>query len=110
MSDGIIDLSAERGRRDAPDSEHIRRDDFGRPMYRFTCSYDMCDGRWCLDLWAYNREDADARMNAIRRSGRVDGQVLTSARLYSAPEVVFVLGVLSFGFFGIVANQVFGGA
>lgn len=110
MADDIIHLGAERDRRNGPDADHVRRDDFGRPLYRFTCSYDMGDGAWALDLWAYSREDADARMDAIRRSGRVDGQVWTSGRLYSAPEVAFVVTLLGLGAFGICAQQLLGWA
>lgn len=71
-----IDLTAERNRRTGPDAEHVRKDDFGRPMYHFALSYDMADGQWCAGIWAYSMEDAQARVDAMRASLRLDGQVM----------------------------------
>lgn len=74
MSDGIIDLSAERSRRAAPDSECVKRDDHGREMYLFLLSYDFDGGSWSTGIWTYSAEDAAARVVAMRESLRVDGQ------------------------------------
>lgn len=76
MTDKPIDLNAERNRREAPDPEHVRKDDFGRPMGRFTCSYLLDDGmEWNFDIWAYDFEDAERKLAGIRASAKVDGQV-----------------------------------
>ena len=81
MSEDIIDLSAERNRRAAPDPEHVKRDDFGREMYQFLLSYDFDGGQWGTRLWAYSLDDAQAKVEAMRGSLRVDGQLFSEVRL-----------------------------
>ena len=74
MADEIVDLTAERNRRSAPDPEFVRKDDFGRPLYTFLLSYEMDGKQWSTEVWAYSFEDADARVAAMRDSLKVDGQ------------------------------------
>lgn len=70
----VIDLAAERNRREQPDAEHIIRDDLGVPLYRFLLSYEMDGSRWSAEVWAYSFEDAIRRVAAMRASLNVDGQ------------------------------------
>jgi hypothetical protein len=77
MSD-IIDLNAERSKRDQPDPEFVRKDDFGRPLYTFLLSYEMGGSQWCAEIWAYSFEDAEARVAAMRESLKVDGQAYST--------------------------------
>jgi hypothetical protein len=70
----VIDLNAEREKRDGPDPEFIRRDDFGRPMYLFGLDYAFHGKEWMIELWAYSFEDAEARVEAMRSSLRVMAQ------------------------------------
>jgi hypothetical protein len=77
MSD-IIDLNAERSKRDQPDPEFVRKDDFGRPLYTFLLSYEMAGSQWCAEIWAYSFEDAEARVQAMRESLKVDGQAYST--------------------------------
>jgi len=74
MSD-IIDLNDRRNEREQPDPEFVMRDDFGRPMYTFTLSYDMDGSLWLIHLWAYSHDDAERRVEAMRQSLKCDGQV-----------------------------------
>lgn len=74
MSD-VIDLSAEREKRDAPDAEFVRRDDFGRPLYLFGLEYEFGGKQWACDLWAYSWEDAEGRVAGMRQSLAVSGQI-----------------------------------
>jgi hypothetical protein len=77
MSD-IIDLNAERSKRDQPDPEFVRKDDFGRPLYTFLLSYEMAGSQWRAEIWAYSFEDAEARVQAMRESLKVDGQAYST--------------------------------
>jgi len=71
----VINLDLARADRQRPDAEHVQRDQFGRPMYRFALAYEM-DGRtWGADVWAYSFEDAERRVAAMRVSLSVAGQV-----------------------------------
>lgn len=71
----IINLTTERAKREAPDPEFVRHDDYGRPIYCFTCSYDMGDRRFCTEVWAYDWPDAEARVAAMREGMKVEGQI-----------------------------------
>jgi hypothetical protein len=76
--DDAIDLSAERNKRSGPDAEHVRKDELGRPLYRYLLSYEM-DGEWAgLDVWAYSMDDAQRRVDAMRASVKLDGQAIRS--------------------------------
>ena len=71
----IIDISAERDKRNGPDAEFVRSDDYGRKMFSFSVEYKMGDDGWGFTIWAYSMEDAQARVDAIRASGVLLGQV-----------------------------------
>lgn len=66
----------------APEAEHVSCDQWGRPMFRFIVEYPHLttpsgrDRVWSATIWAYDQEDAEARLDAIRSSGRLSGQVL----------------------------------
>lgn len=71
----VIDLGAARTKREKPDEHHVRRDDYGRPMYRFALSYEMDSRDWCTEVWAYSFEDAENRVAAMSRTLTVQGQI-----------------------------------
>lgn len=71
----VIDLNAARAVRELPDAEHLDRDQFGRPMYRFALTYEMGEKIWGVEVWAYSFEDAEQRVAAMRASLSVAGQV-----------------------------------
>jgi hypothetical protein len=70
-----ISLAAERNKREQPDPEFVRKDDFGRPLYAFALEYQMDGGTWSTQVWAYSHEDAEARVAAMRESLAVRGQL-----------------------------------
>lgn len=78
----IVDLKAEREKRDGPEPDCIRSDGYGRKLFRFGLTYQMDSaealngGRWSIDLWAYSREDAEARCAAMRETLEVGGQII----------------------------------
>jgi hypothetical protein len=74
----IIDLSAKRNEREQPDAEFVRSDEFGRPLYTFGVEYRMDDRTYSFHLIAYDWEDAERRVAAIREDGKVFGQIMTA--------------------------------
>ena len=71
----FIDLGAERNKREQPDPQFVRKDEYGRPLYCFLLSYDFDGGRWSTEVWAYSAEEAAARVEAMRKSLKYDGQL-----------------------------------
>jgi hypothetical protein len=73
----IVDLN-ERRRNAAegrPDPDCILKDGFGREMFKFALSYDLDGKEFGLNVWAYSTDDAKERVEAMRASLRLDGQV-----------------------------------
>ncbi|MCB1470899.1 MAG: hypothetical protein KDK08_27910 [Rhizobiaceae bacterium] len=71
----IINLGAERARRDGPDAEFVRKDEFGRTLYCFITTYQDGEACFSLDLWAYDFADAERRVCNIKASLELAGQV-----------------------------------
>lgn len=78
MSDNIISLGTERAKREGPDADFIKRDDYGRELFTFLLEYQFDGGTWSTTLWAYDMADADARIAAMRGSLELRGQVFTT--------------------------------
>jgi hypothetical protein len=57
-------------------SDYQRLDDFGRQLNLYFCSYKFEDKNYSLDIWAYDMEDAERRVEAIRDSFNLEGQLL----------------------------------
>ncbi len=74
----VIDLNAERSKREQPDPEFVRQDEYGRPIYCFGMEYEMGDKRWSTEVWAYDWADAENRCAAMRDSLKVFGQLYGS--------------------------------
>jgi hypothetical protein len=70
-----IDLSAERAKREAPDADCLRKDDYGRDLLLFALEYNMAGATWALEVWAYSWEDAENRVAAMRESLVISGQI-----------------------------------
>lgn len=77
MSD-ILNLAFERDKRLAPDPEFVRTDDFGRKMYLFALEYRMDGDEWGCEVWAYDVADAQRRVDGMRQSLRILGQMYTA--------------------------------
>ena len=74
----IIDLEALRRSREAPDSDQVRKDEYGRPLYRFLLEYRVCRRTYASDVWAYDMADAEAHVAAMRESLELLGQCYSS--------------------------------
>jgi hypothetical protein len=63
-----------------PADEFVTTDSYGGKMYCFTCSAVLKDGLnerpFLFNFWAYDFADAERKMEAIRSTGRVDGQLI----------------------------------
>ncbi len=71
----IIDLNAERNKREQPDPDCVKRDQYGRDMFLFGLEYKMGEDAWTTHLWAYSWDDAEARVQAMRESLTIYGQI-----------------------------------
>ena len=61
---------------ETPDPEHVTQDPFGRgAFYRFTCSYDHEGREFGFELWATSFADAQRRLESLKRTARLDGQI-----------------------------------
>jgi hypothetical protein len=78
----IIDINKVRSDRERPDAEFIKRDDFGREMFCFSCAYKFDGGDWTFHLWAYDMADAESRVSAMNANGvTLDGMIHTKVPL-----------------------------
>ena len=71
----ILDHQTARAARDRPNADCIKRDDDGREMQLYALAYEFDGGTWSAELWAYSEADAQARVEAMRETLAVDGQV-----------------------------------
>ena len=76
MSD-IIDLNANRNRREQPDPELMTRDEYGRPLYTFVLTYEAGGRTYGTQLIAYDFADAEMKVAGMRESLRVDGKLFS---------------------------------
>jgi hypothetical protein len=58
-----------------PDAAFVKRDAYGRQLYNFAIEYRMNDVVWAADIWAYSHEDAEDRVQAMRKTLALCGQV-----------------------------------
>ena len=70
-----IDLSAERDKREGPDPEYVKRDEYGRPLYTFIAEYRRGDATFSIEFWAYDQDDAQAAVAAMNTGVTLVGQV-----------------------------------
>lgn len=74
----FIDLDAERARRDQPDPEFVRKDEFGRNLYTFAASYCRPDGRkFSIEFLAYDQADAEDAVAGMNLGLTYDGQIFS---------------------------------
>jgi hypothetical protein len=77
VSDNVIEFP--KPEPDKPDDDCvsiIATDDKPVKWFKYSVSFDAPDGsRYAFNIWAMSRDDADARVEAIRASAKLDGQV-----------------------------------
>ena len=52
----------------------------GKPVkwFKFYCSFQCEDGEFAFSIWALNQADAERRMEQLRKTAKVEGQIYTS--------------------------------
>ncbi len=56
---------------------HLYVDEEGEVWKRFSASYtDSRGAEMSFELWATSMDDAEARLKALKETGRIDGQIL----------------------------------
>jgi hypothetical protein len=71
----IIDLSAHRPDPNAPDADCVTTDPQGRDMALFLVCFTHDGAEVGLHIWAYDFDDAEDRVQSIRSSASVYGQI-----------------------------------
>lgn len=80
LPEGVTDLSAERQKREEqPDSEFRRVDDQGVEWFCFVVDFlvpqALGGGSWSFRIWARDFKDAQARVEAIKATATLGGQL-----------------------------------
>ncbi|NTG61831.1 hypothetical protein G6L45_16245 [Agrobacterium rhizogenes] len=71
----VIDLSAERDKRNCPDPQFVTTDEFGRKMFAFHAEYRMDEAVFAIQFFAYDFGDAERRLSEMRSGLELRGQV-----------------------------------
>ena len=72
----LVFLDAERRKREpSPDRQFVRETEDGHTVYLFVNEYDFEGGKWSFELWAENFAEAQARLDAIKASAALTGQL-----------------------------------
>jgi len=77
VDDNIINLTERRNAAAQPDPEFVRKDEYGRPLYCFTLSYQMDGSTYATEVWAYDQAEAEKRVQAMRESLTYEGQLFS---------------------------------
>lgn len=73
----IIDIN----RASKPDAENVFIDGDGVSWFKFTCTYvDNRGAEMGFTIWALDHSDADIRINTIKQSAKVDGQLYATIK------------------------------
>ncbi len=75
----VIKFEVGAPKEEKPDSDFVRYDEDGRPLYYFMIGYSMAGSSWSCRVWAYSMEDAQSRLNAIRVNGTIMGQAFSAS-------------------------------
>lgn len=72
----VIDLATEREKRDGPDPEFTYLDPMtGIRWNQYTCDYRFEDKSYAVTIWAQSFEDAEARIEAMKQTLTLGGQI-----------------------------------
>jgi len=69
----------------SPDPDCITTDCASRDMFLFAIDWQHDDRNWTVQIWAYDWDDAEARIASMRKSLTVFGQVYQAG---SAPDYI----------------------
>lgn len=81
MNRDVINLFTRKVVSEAPSSKFVTRDRNGDVMFAYTVSYEFEGRDYSFTIWAHDQDDAENRLNHIRRTGNVDGQVYETKKV-----------------------------
>ncbi|MEG9884149.1 MAG: hypothetical protein V6Z86_05950 [Hyphomicrobiales bacterium] len=71
-----------------PDLEHIAQSPSGETYYRFSVTYDHEGTECCVDVWAMSFADAQRRLESLKRTARLDGQIYRTIPARDADKAI----------------------
>jgi len=71
----IIDLRAERNRREQPDPDCMATDVYGRPVYTFLLGFEMDGVPYGAEIVAYDEGEARRKVEAMRATLAYEGKL-----------------------------------
>jgi hypothetical protein len=75
----IINLDQFRRDQDSPDPDCVTEDQEGNPMYAFLLDFEHDGGNFGMRIWAYDYADAERRVESIKQSLAVRGQLFAES-------------------------------
>lgn len=73
--DNILVFRPKRAEMPSPSSSHRFLDENGVEWFKFMLQYSFGESMWVFEIWAQDLADAEMRLNAIRETATVDGQI-----------------------------------
>jgi hypothetical protein len=71
----VVSLTERRNAAAQPAPEFVRKDEYGRPLYCFLLRYEMDGSPYSTEVWAYDLDEAERRVEGMRASLAVSGQL-----------------------------------
>jgi hypothetical protein len=71
----VVDFAAAHDRKHGPEQQHVYRDDLGVKWFEFTCEFKYGESSFGFSIWALDAADAQRRMECLRATATVCGQV-----------------------------------
>jgi hypothetical protein len=71
----VLDLAAARDKRTRPDPQFVTVDEAGRQMFAFFADYRLGDAVFGINFFAYDFDDAERRLLAMRSGLSLCGQI-----------------------------------
>lgn len=57
-------------------SRTVYIDDHGVLFFKYTLTFEYDDVEWVLELWAKNDKDANRKLEALKRTARVEAKII----------------------------------
>jgi hypothetical protein len=83
----IINFLSQPAAADRPDHDYVSIDQNGQEIYKFALQYHWNDKTWAAEIWAYSLDDAERRVQAMRQSLIVSGQLYSDIGCEALPFI-----------------------
>ena len=81
MTDKITDLNEFRNAKAEPDADCRTVDEYGKPIYTFLLDYEMDGRQYTAEILAYDEEEAERRVEAMRATLTYGGKLFSRLHL-----------------------------